>query len=410
MELEQLFAAALGIAEPWKILAVEFHSEPKRLDIKVGFERGARFEYENDAGEKTFYTAYDKIEKQWRHLNFFEHECYITAAVPRIQPKEGGIKMIAPPWNGLVKGFTMLFEALIIQMCKNMPVHNASKILGASDHKLWRVLDNYVESALYVADNSSLSAVGMDETSLKRRHNYITLFVDMNEKKTIFITEGKDHKTVKDFTVELERTGGKREDVREVNCDMSPAFIKGAKEELPKAATTFDKFHILKIINEAVDEVRREEARTQPALKKARYTFLKNKENLTTKQKEKREALSKLNLKSMKALHIRENFQEIYKTTTYKEFKSRLQDWYFWASHSKLKPMIKAAETIKNHWDGILRWKVTQINNGILEGLNSVIQAAKRKARGYKLAHFKVIAYLLTGKLDLVSINSYLPT
>ena len=411
MQLEQLFASALGIVTPWKIISVEFDSKAKRMDIRVDFERGASFEYEDRAtGEKRSYKAYDKVEKQWRHLNFFEHACYLTANVPRIKPKDGGIKMILPPWSGVVNGFTMLFEALVVQICSNMPVHNASKILGVSDHKLWRVLECYVTKGLCTADNSKLSVVGMDETSLRRGHNYITLFVDMAAKKTIFITEGKDHKTVRDFTIALESSGGKRENIKDVSCDMSPAFIKGVKKEFPKAEITFDKFHILKIINQAVDEVRRAELKDQPILKGARYAFLKNEANLTAKQRVKREALSELSLKSIRALHIRENFQAIYKAATYEEFASYLKQWYFWATHSKLQPIIKAAKTIKNHWDGIHRWKASQINNGILEGLNSIIQAAKRKARGYKFEHFKVIAYLLTAKLNLSSSNPYLPT
>jgi len=411
MQLEQLFASALGIIPPWKIISVSFDSKAKRMDIKVDFERGATFEYADPVtGQKTSYKAYDKVEKQWRHLNFFEHACYLTASVPRIKPKDGGIKMMQPPWSGIVSGFTMLFEALILQICSHMPVHNASKILGTTDHKLWRVLECYVEKGLYLADNSQLSAVGMDETSLKRGHNYITLFVDLAAKKTVFITDGKDHKTVKDFTMALENSGGKRENIKEVSCDMSPAFIKGVKTELPDAEITFDKFHILKIINQAVDEVRREESKEQPILKGARYAFLKNADNLTAKQRVKREALSQLNLKSIRALHLRENFQEIYRATTCEAFSKYLKQWYFWATHSKLPPMIKAAKTIKKHWNGIIRWKTSQINNGILEGLNSVIQAAKRKARGYKFEHFKVMAYLLTAKLNLHSINYHLPT
>src|ERR1700733_9646104 len=111
MQLEQLFASALGIVAPWQIISVEFDSKAKRMDIKVDFERGATFEYEDiTTGEKTHYKAYDKIEKQWRHLNFFEHACYPTANVPRIKPKDGGFKMILPPWRGVVYGFTMLFE------------------------------------------------------------------------------------------------------------------------------------------------------------------------------------------------------------------------------------------------------------------------------------------------------------
>jgi transposase len=411
MQLEQLFTEALGIKAPWKIVSLRFDSDKKRLDIKVDFERGSAFEYEDPSTkEKSSYGAYDTVEKTWRHLNFFEHECYIHARVPRVKPTSGGIKLISPPWSGLAHGFTLLFEALILQLCKNMPVNQAGKILRISDHRLWHVLESYVYEVLTQADHSNVDTVGMDETSLKRGHNYITLFVDMMEKKTIFITEGKDHNTVCEFVKSLENSKGNGENIRNVSCDMSPAFIKGVKEKLPNAQITFDKFHVLKVINIAVDEVRRSEAKENPILKGSRYVFLKNESNLTKKQMKQKASLSQLNLKSMKALHLRENFQEIYQASTYQEFENYLNKWYFWATHSRLKPMILAAKTLKRHWDGILRWKESQISNGILEGLNSIIQAAKRKARGYKFEHLKIMAYLLTGRLNLNSINPHLPT
>ena len=287
MQLETLFAEALGIKAPWKITSLNFDSTAKKLDINVDFERGSVFEYEDpETKEKSSYKAYDTIEKTWRHLNFFEHECYIHAKVPRVKPICGGIKMISPPWSGLAHGFTLLFEALILQLCKNMPVNQAGKILNVSDHRLWRVLDCYVSAVLDKADYSTVDTVGMDETSLKRGHNYITLFVDMKAKKTIYLTEGKDHTTVSKFAQTLENRGGDRQKVENVSCDMSPAFIKGVKEELPNAQITFDKFHVLKIINTAVDAVRRAEAKNNPILKGARYTFLKNEKNLTAKQKQ----------------------------------------------------------------------------------------------------------------------------
>ena len=128
-----------------------------------------------------------------------------------------------------------------------------------------------------------------------------------------------------------------------------PAFIKGVREELPEAEITFDKFHIIKIINEAVDRVRREEAKTNPLLTGARYALLKNENNLTAKQKTIRDSLClpNLNLKSVRALQIRETFQQLYTATSKEDFESKLKKWYFWATHSRLEPMIKAAKTIK---------------------------------------------------------------
>jgi len=315
--------------------------------------------------------------------------------------------MISPPWSGVVSGFTLLFEALLIQFCRSMPVHNVSQLTGVSDHKIWRVLDVYVNAAKFDEDLSDVTLLGMDETSVAKRHDYIPLFVDIEKRKTLHISDGKDSKTVENFVEVLENGKGDRNQITNASCDMSPAFIKGIGEYLPEAQITFDKFHILKIINEAVDNVRRAEAKDNPLLCGARYIFLKNDANLTTKQKTTKTQLSlaKLNLKSVRAMRIRESFQQIYAAHNLEMFENLLNKWYYWATHCQLAPMTKAAKTIKNHWQGILRWKESQINNGILEGLNSVLQAAKRKARGYKKPHFKIIAYLLTGKLDFSKVN-----
>jgi transposase len=411
MDIETLFSKALGIESPWIIKGINFDSVKKRLEINVDFVRGATFKHTDEStGEVKEYKAYDTKTKTWRHLNFFEHECYLVVRTPRIKPEGGGIQMIMPPWSGVVAGFTMLFEALILQLCIHTPVHQVGKILKIWDRKLWHVLDCYVFKGLLQADHSEIKAFGVDETSVKKGHDYISLFVDLNHKKTIHISEGKDHQTVLDFAETFEQNKGIKEKILDVSCDMSPAFIKGIKQAFPAAKITFDKFHILKKMNEAVDSVRRSEVKTEDCLKGARFTILKNEKNLTAKQKEIREKLSKMNLKTTRAIRIREGFQEIYNKPTYEDFEKGLKEWYFWATHSRLEPIKKVARTIKNHWDGILRWKESQINNGILEGLNSVIQAAKRKARGYGVSHFKTMAFLLTGKFDFKDINPFLPT
>ena len=405
----KIFEAALAIQSPWFIKDVQFDVAKKRLDIFIDFKRGSTFPSKKaDFPEE--YKVKDTFDKTWRHLNFFEHECYLHCRTPRIDLGGNKTELISPPWAGLNSGFTLLFEALIIEMCAHMPVHSVCQIINESDHKIWRLLEKYVDRALESQDYSHITAVGMDETSRTKGHNYITLFVDMLKGKTVHVAQGKDHKTVCEFADVLESHDGDRNQIKDVSCDMSPAFIKGVTEALPEANITFDKFHIVKIINQAVDQVRREEVATQPILTKARYVLLKNENNLTKKQKEKREELqlAKLNLKSIRALHIRENFQEIYKAPTDEDFESLLKKWYFWATHSRLDPIIKAAKTIKNHWDGVLEWKKSQINNGILEGLNSVVQAAKAKARGFKtFRNYRIVIFLLTGDLNFKTLNPY---
>ncbi len=411
MITKHVFELALNIQEPWHLKDIKFNEAEKRLDLYIDFNEGSTFHYESlKENIKGDFKAYDTKKKSWRHLNFFEHECYLHARIPRIQINEKTIRLIKAPWSGVNSGFTILFEALVLQLASNMPVHTVSKIIKESDAKIWNILKKYVDKALLLNDYQDIHAVGMDETSMKKGHNYITIFVDLLKKRTIFISEGKDSNTIKAFTDDIVTHNGNPEAIKDISCDMSPAFIKGVKEHLPNAEITFDKFHIMKILNNAVDQVRKQELATNPILKDSKYVLLKNKSNLTVKQQNKREELSmpKLNLKSIRALHIRENFQEIYKAKTDNQFETLLNKWYFWATHSRIKPIKQVACTIKNHWQGVLQWKKTQINNGLLEGLNSLIQAAKAKARGFRTyRNFRIVAFLITGKLNFNQINKY---
>ena len=410
MEMETLFSKALGIVDPWYISGVVFDSEKKRLNIGVDFKKGSLFNYKNEEGEVKDYKAYDTVEKTWRHMNFFEHECYLVVRVPRIKPDCGGIKMIFPPFSGACKGFTLLFESFLLQMCRNMPIHQVGKLMKVSDQRLWRLIECYVQKGRFELDMSHLKQLGIDETSRLRGHDYITLFVDLLARKTLHIEEGKGSETISNFAAQLKDNQGVPDQITDVSCDMSPAFIKGVRETFKNAEITFDRFHIMKLVNEALDDVRREEARTQPVLKGARYALLKNDANLTEKQRKQKTHISQYNLKTGEALRMKEAFQALYGADSIEEFESLLTQWHEWASGSKLPPFEKLAKTIEKHWDGIVMWKKSNINNGILEGLNSLIQAAKRKARGYGKKHFETMAYFLTAKLDLHKFNPYLPT
>lgn len=411
--MQELFEKALGIQEPWYVKELQFDPEAKKLDISIDFHKGALFDYVDARSGREYVglKAYDTTQKRWRHLNFFEHECYLHARVPRIKLPEGKVRTVKTPWEGLSQGFTLLFEALLMQLASSMPVRSVAGLTGTRDDKLWEMLDRYIEQTRVHEDFAEMEAIGMDETSQTKGHSYITLFVDMVQRRTIYVTEGKSARTLKDFRENFETHKGNIEQIRHVSCDMSPAFIKGVEETLPNAHITFDKFHILKVINKAVDEVRKAEVRGQPLLKGTKYIWLKNRTNLTQKQKKTLQQLSisKLNLKTSRALRIRESFQEIYTAQSQEEFVLLLKKWYFWATHSRLEPIKQAARTIKNHWEGIVAWFESRINNGILEGLNSLIQAAKAKARGYRtFRNYRIIVYLLTGKLDFSKVNAHI--
>jgi transposase len=396
----ELFQLALGLSSPWQVSSSEFNLEQKRLDIKIDFPRGSLFSCPECS--QTELKAYDTVEKTWRHLNFFQHEAYLTARVPRVDCPQCGVRLITQiPWARRDSGFTLLFEAMIMTLVKAMPVKTVASFVGEYDTRIWRILHHYVDQGREQADHSKVTHVGVDETSSKRGHNYVSLFVDLKEAQILFATEGKDASTVRRFHQDLVVHQGSPDSISEFCSDMSPAFIKGVRDCFPKAHLTFDKFHIMKIINEAVDEVRRQEQKERPELAKTRYIWLKNKNNLKKAQIETLEKLQvkKLNLKTSRAYHIRMNFQDFF-TQPMETAESFLNKWYFWATHSRLQPIKEAAYTIKRHWNGVLRWFHSRINNGMLEGFNSLVQSAKARARGYRTnRNLIAMIYLIGGKL-----------
>jgi len=389
---------ALGVVPPWMVQESTFDATAKRLDIHLAFPKGSRFACPCCGGADC--PAYDTEDKQWRHLNFFQHEAYLHARVPRVTCKSCGIKRISVPWARDGSGFTLLFEALIMPLVKAMPVAAVARLIGEHDSRIWRVMHHYVEEARARADYAEVTRAAVDETAARRGHDYVSLFVDLDRHRVLFATEGKDANTVAAFAKDLATHGGDATAIEEVGIDMSPAFIAGTAQSLPNAEITFDKFHVVKIINDAVDQVRRTEQKSRAELKNSRYLWLKNPQNLSDHQRLKLEALSSSNLKTARAYRIRLTFQELYDQPA-SEAEAFLKKWYFWATHSHLPPMIEAARTIKRHWNGVLGWFDTRIANGIMEGINSLVQAAKAKARGYRSTrNLKAIIYLIAGKLE----------
>jgi transposase len=407
--LELLFAKALKLEPPWMITKVEFDEDGGTIRVFVDFPRGSMFSC--PACGKAV-KAYDTTVKEWRHLSFFQYACYLVVRVPRIDCPHDGILQIEVPWARDGADFTFLFESFAMTLVREMPVNRVSQIINVDDNKLWRMMHHYTETARQKEDYSGVTQLGVDETSKAKGHDYVSLFVDLEKRRTIFVAEGKGSETMAVFAKDFKEHHGNPLGITDVSIDMSPAFIKGVEEHLPNAEVTFDKYHILKIINTAVDDVRKAETKEQDLLRGQKYLFLKNRQNLTESQLKTLktiESMPRLNLKTVKAYHIRENFQEIYKEATREGFAGALKKWYFWATHSRIEPVKDAAKTIKRHWSGVLRWYDSKINNGILEGLNSLVQAAKAKARGYRtFKNLKTMIYMLTGKLNYSKIG--LPT
>ena len=143
---KELFQIALNITDPWFVTDLKFDVESERLDVYVNFKKGSTFGYYNKKEDKEYagLKAYDTSNKTWKHLNFFEHKCYLHARVPRVKLPNGKVKQIQTPWEGLSNGFTLLFEASLLQLCQAMPVNKVAAITKVSDDKLWCMLDKNI--------------------------------------------------------------------------------------------------------------------------------------------------------------------------------------------------------------------------------------------------------------------------
>jgi transposase len=239
------------------------------------------------------------------------------------------------------------------------------------------------------------------------------MIVDLVQRKTVYVAEGKGSNVLELFAKELVMRGGEVAKIKTVSQDMSPAFQAGVEKNFPEAKIVFDRFHVMKMISEALDTVRKTEVRANPVLKDSRFALLKNETNLTAKQKAKLEEIKMkdVELKTARAWRMKVRFQELYTLGDLPAFEAGLKEWLSWVRRSQIEAMKAVGKTIKRHIEGILNWMTFKVSNGILEGLNSKFQAAKAKARGYRtLKTIKTVIYLLSGKLDFRSLNRFLPT
>jgi transposase len=403
----QLFEAALGIQSPWFVQSVDFDEAKRQLTIGVDFIAGSRFAY---AGTPGAHPAHDTQIKRLRHLNFFQHECYLEVRVPRVRLPDGKVRLVEPEWVGRLDGFTLLFEALVLAMCRQMPFAAVARIVGLSWHRVHAICSSYVEMALTAADLSDVTAVAIDETSSRRGHNYLTLVADMQARRVVFVTPERNSETIAEFAQCLHDHHATPDQIESVSIDMSPAFIKGVDDHLPNARVTFDKFHVVAHASAAVDKMRRLEQKTDPDLKGLRWALLKDRNKLRTEQRNDLDALVAqfTSKRTARAWLYREQLRDILNRKQINIVSAMLTQWCTNVMRSKVEPMKDVARMIRNHFDGIVAWTQTRQTNGFIEAINGLFQAAKRKARGFlRFETMRTVLFLIAGKLDFEKINPH---
>lgn len=409
---KKLFETALGIEAPWYVKDVSFEMAKRTLTIFIDFAAGSRFSHPEAEG---VHPAYDTFTKRYRHLNFFQHECFLEVRVPRVKLPDGSVRLVEPMWAGKLAGFTLLFEALVLMLCQQMTFAACARLVNESWHRVAAICTRYVDLVLTDADFSKVRALAVDETSKCSGHNYVTLAADAEQRAVIFVTEGKDAEAIEELAKDLAAHGGNPEDIESVSIDMSPAYIKGVIEHLPNAEITFDKFHVIAHASKAVDQTRRIEQKLDPDLKGLRWVLLKDRSKLDNKQQEELNTLlaHMTTKRTARAWLYREQLRDILDRKQVNVVRRMLHHWCVNVMRSKVAPMKDVAKLIRSHIDGIVLWARTRQTNGFLEALNGLFQAVKRKARGYgALKTIRTVIFLLIGKLDFSRINPYvgLPT
>lgn len=404
---DAIFAAALGVEKPWYVASTQFDAVARLLTVKIDFKEGTRFTHASHAGT---HPVYDSQTKRYRHLNFFQHECCLEVRVPRVTLPDGRVAQVDLPWAGKLSGFTLLFEALVLQFCKDMPFNVVARLTGLSWHRVHAICERYVDLALESVDLSETTQVAIDETSSQRGQNYLTIAADAERRKVVYVTEGKGADTIAGFADHLCAHGGDPAQITSVSIDMSAAFIKGVTTHLPNARITFDKFHVVAAASDALNKTRRIEQRTDPDLKGMRWTLQKDASRLRAEERAELDDLITCvtTKRTARAWTYREDLREILQRKQINVVTGMLHQWCTNVMRSKVEPMKEVARMIRKHMDGIVAWAQTRQTNGFIEAINGLFQAAKRRARGYtRFKTMRTVLFLIAGKLDFSHLNPH---
>lgn len=412
---EKVFQQILALGEGWRVSRMEFLEKESKILIHVEetpqlwkSERCPHCQSKNVSG-------YDHApERRWRHLNICQLHSELACRLPRGECRECHSKYtVRAPWEGRSKGLTQEFEAFALTLMREMPVKKAGEILGETDQRLWRVLFGHVEAAWTELSWENVVWIGADEMNRRKGHNYLTVFVDLVAKRILLAVEGKGAEVWKEFVAQLAAHNGHPKAITQVAIDMSPAYIRGVRDNLGNAAIVFDKFHVVSNTVKAMEEVRRAEARlggtVQGQLHKTQWLWRKNPENWTQQEAQKYERLADKPLVTGLAYAMRLELQNIYGLLSESRARKEFGRWCSWVremarevGQQLLAPMVSVAQMIEDHLEGILgHWK-EGLTTAFLEGLNSLFSATKRKARGYRSTEYQVaMLYFVAGKLEL---------
>ncbi len=402
MRDKELYTQILGIQAPWEVSDIE-------LDLKAG---EVKVYVEQKPGTKqacpkcgASCPGYDKRRRQWRHLDTCQLKTLLVADLPRVECAEHGVVSVHVPWSEPGSGFTALYEALVIDWLKEASTQAVSRQLSLSWNAIDGIMQRAVNRGLARRQVASPKRIGVDETSFRKGHDYVTIVSAGG--KVLHVADERKKASLKSYYDTL--SDSQKAEIESVSMDMWPAYIKATLENIPEAGRkiAFDKFHVAKYLGEAVDKVRKQEHKALMCegwddLKGSKYDWLTNPGNLSRKRQRSFKLLRESTLKTARAWAIKDLAMRLWNYVSRTWAEKRWKQWLSWAFRSRLEPVRKVARTIKEHLWGILNAIILKANNGASESINSRIKTIKIRSRGFRnKARYRNAIYFHLGGLDL---------
>ena len=385
----------LGVSAPWVVVDTKIQSKNEVIDVYIDFDRGSKFPCP-ECGK--ICSVHDSNWVRIRHLDIFEYRCYLNIKVPRTNCDKDGVKTThLDKWSRKGSHYSFRFEALIIRLCREMSVSAISRELGEPDNNLWRTFSYHVKNKVIDSfDFKSIKRVCVDETAIKRGHNYVSIFTDYDTGQVLFVADGRKKEVFDQFYGWLWDNNGHPGSIQLFSMDMSKSYKAGQKEFFAHSDVVFDRFHVKKCLNKAINDVRNEEVKEVESLKKTKYLWLKNEGNLTSAQQNKlSEFLYESSTNTAHAYLLKNSFDQLWNVQT-QAIEPLMNSWIKTALDLALKPVSKFINTLHDHYDGIILAIKTGITNAVSEGINSVMQLARTRARGYRNSlNFIAMIYFL---------------
>ena len=405
MESVELYRQLLGLSEPWTVERVDLDVAKGRVEVFVGHAPGQRFTC-RECGQEL--AVYDHLgERTWRHLDSMQFLTYLHARPPRVSCAQHGVKQVRLPWAQAGGRFTHLFEALGVTVLRATNVKRAGEILRITWDEAWHIMERAVLRGRTAKGHSMPTLLGVDEKAIAKGHSYMTLVCDLQAATVEYIGEERREASLAAYFQAFPEQS--RQQIEAISLDMWPAYINACQAHVPQAdhKMVFDRFHIMGHVLQAVDKVRKREHKTlmsqgDTTLAKSKYLWLYSQENVPQRSKEHFQMIKSMELKTARAWALKESLRQLWNYQTLGWARRFWQRWYFWATHSRIAPMIEAAKLIARHLPNVMTYFNHRITNAVAEGLNSKIATIQKRAYGYRNpSHFKIAVYFHCGGLNL---------